>query len=151
MHFKYLSICVYNVLMTQRKNRISILYHVHFYHINLTVSCLIALCCFIKSIDTTNHIGDNILKKLTDSPHLIPMALAIQPLSCMIDPIADHHTDAEILAGVVKVCPQTDGEPLEGRFVGILHPVLDTGPLFSGLQHCQPATKQSRINCLIKM
>ena len=102
------------------------------------------------------------------------MALSIQPLSFVIDPIADHHTDAgsvlrvgccpdfilgdgcrpiwpvpKIMARMAVVCPQTDGDPLEGRFVGILNPVLDTGPLSSGLQDCQKTTKQSRINYLI--
>ena len=102
------------------------------------------------------------------------MALSIQPLSCVIDPIADHHTDAgsilrvgccpyfilghgcrqiwpdpKVMARMAVVCPQTDGELLVVRFVGILNPVLDTGPLSSCLQDCQKTTKQSRINDLI--
>ena len=110
----------------------------------------------------------------TDCPHNIIVAINIHPLSLVIDPSANHHSDAvfilrvtrgpdlilregcghvrvepEILARVGEVCPQTDGEPLVGRFVGILHPVLDTGPLLLGLMHCQPTTKQSRINKLI--
>ena len=92
----------------------------------------------------------------------------------MIDPRANRHTDTvsilrvstgplfivrvgsaavsvvpQILARMGEVCPQTDGEPLEGRVVGILHPVLDTGPLLPGLMYCQPTTKQSGINNLI--
>ena len=84
----------------------------------------------------------------------------------MIDPTAHRHTDTvsilrvgggplfivrvgcaavsvvpHILARVGEVCPQTDGEPLEGRIVGILHPVLDTGPLLLGLMDCQPSAK----------
>ena len=55
----------------------------------------------------------------------------------------------QILARVVEICPQIDGEPLEGRVVGILHPVLDTGPLLLGLMDCQPATEQSGIDNLI--
>ena len=52
----------------------------------------------------------------------------------------------EILIRFVHVIPQSDGEPLEDRFVGILHPVVNTGPLLPGLMYCQPAIKQSRIN-----
>ena len=55
----------------------------------------------------------------------------------------------EVLARMSEVCSQTDGEPLIGRFVGILHPVLDTGPLFSALVYGQNSTEQSRINYLI--
>ena len=94
----------------------------------------------------------------------------------MIDPRANRHTDAvsilrvgsgplivvregsaavrvvpEVLARMGEVCPQTDGEPLEGRFVGIFHPVLDTGPLLPGLVYCQPTTKQSGVNNLINI
>ena len=52
----------------------------------------------------------------------------------------------EIIVDRKDLIPQSDGEPLEDRFVGILHPVLDTGPLPPGLMYCQPAIKQSRIN-----
>ena len=51
-----------------------------------------------------------------------------------------------VLTAMGEVCPHTDGEPLVGRLVGILHPVLDTGPLLPGLMNCQPTTKQSGIN-----
>merc|ERR1711992_277688 len=92
----------------------------------------------------------------------------------MVDPRANRHTDAvsilrvgsgplivvregsatvrvvpEVLARMGEVCPQTDGEPLEGRFVGILHPVLDTGPLLSGLMYRQPTTKQLALQSMV--
>merc|ERR1711936_1113004 len=92
----------------------------------------------------------------------------------MVDPRANGHTDTvsilrvgsgplfivrvgsaaigvvpEVLARMGEVCPQTDGEPLEGRFVGILHPVLDTGPLLPGLVYSQPSTKQLALQSMV--
>merc|ERR1712076_314414 len=121
------------------------------------------------SLFIKNHSGmmTTSLHLLTDCPHFILIAVSIHPLSLMIDPRAHHHTDAGtilrvscgpdlivregsgairvvplVLTAMSEVCPHTDGEPLIGRIVGILHPVLDTGPLLPGLMNGQPTTKQ---------
>ena len=104
------------------------------------------------------------LYRLADCPHYIRVAVSIRPLSLMVDPSAHHHTDTGavlrvsrgphiivregggavrvgplVLTAMGEVCPHSDGEPLVGRLVGILHPVLP------GLMNCQPTTKQSII------
>ena len=111
------------------------------------------------------------LHLLTDGPQLIGIAVSIHPLALMVDPRAHHHAHTvsvlrvgsgpdlivregsgairvgpQVLTRVGEVCSQTDGEPLIGRFVSILHPMLNTGPLFSALVYRQNSTEQSRIN-----
>ena len=94
--------------------------------------------------------------KLTDTIHSIFMAVQIHKLSFMIDPTANHHSDAGFIRrvtsgpgkwpvwkgwGPIFVLPlinaevvsrHTDGEPLVLWVLKIQNPVLDTGPLLLG-------------------